>query len=97
MFPNQREESVCCSILDNDCKHLPGDMVVVLRSCFFLLNLLSLALTCYPTLAQAVQFLLRILKEIPMTIQIRSLVNLPLYVALARTERDAGCAEHNFH
>ena len=32
-----------------------------------------------------------------MTIQIRSLVNLPLYVALARTERDAGCAEHNFH
>ena len=32
-----------------------------------------------------------------MTIQIRLLVNLPLYVILARTERDAGCAEHNFH
>ena len=41
--------------------------------------------------------LLRILKEIPMIIQIRLLVNLPLYVALARTERDIGCAEHNFH
>ena len=41
--------------------------------------------------------LLEILKEIPMTIQYALLVNLPLYVVLARTERDAGCAEHNFH
>ena len=41
--------------------------------------------------------LLEILQEIPMTIQYASLVNLPLYVVLARTERDAGCAEHNFH
>ena len=35
--------------------------------------------------------------EIPMTIQYALLVNLPLYVVLARSERDAGCAEHNFH
>ena len=41
--------------------------------------------------------LLEILKEIPMTIQYALLVNLPLYIVLARTERDAGCAEHNFH
>ena len=41
--------------------------------------------------------LLAILQEIPMAIQYALLVNLPLYVALARTERDAGCAEHNFH
>ena len=32
-----------------------------------------------------------------MTIQYALLVNLPLYVVLTRTERDAGCAEHNFH